>query len=162
MKEDSWVHGYDWHAVRDWILKQSDRTDEQKVVLQKTATQIAVEYDELAEGMERLSRVTCSECTEVCCLKATVWYDIKDLLYLYYYSKKIPEKQIERRLGGACCCLTSQGCSLDRLLRPFICTWYICPTQKRELQNHHVIQQRLEKIKSLRAKLLKVHGSYPG
>lgn len=158
-RQGNWLHGYDWQSVRSWILEKSHLNNEQVLHLESIAHEIARLFLEMADEMEQISQLTCPQCSDICCLRATVWYDIKDLLYIYYYSKELPRSQIWRRPDGACCYLGEYGCSLERSLRPFICTWYICPAQKDVLHSGLFIHKHLEKIKQLREELLAVHGS---
>jgi hypothetical protein len=45
---------------------------------------------------------------------------------------------LQQNISGhhqVCCYLGSRGCTLPRLSRPFMCTWYLCPTQVSRLKN---------------------------
>lgn len=79
--------------------------------------------------LETLCNETCESCIDICCKKATVWYDFKDLLYLYFSSGCLPAGQIYKNPDLSCSNLAPSGCRLPRTMRPFICTWYICPDQ---------------------------------
>ncbi len=92
--------------------------------------QVVQDYAKLETILERICSKSCSSCVDVCCSKATVWYDLKDLLVIYFNRGALPDKQIYKRPGSTCCNLTPSGCRLIRSDRPFICTWYICPDQK--------------------------------
>lgn len=81
------------------------------------------------DALEALCNTTCKSCVDICCKKATVWYDFKDLLYLYLISGSLPVAQICKKSDLSCGKLTSKGCDLPRIARPFICTWYLCPDQ---------------------------------
>lgn len=98
------------------------------------AAKIASKIAEIDESLNKLCGITCTSCLEVCCNKATVWYDFRDLLFLYLVKKEIPDKQITRKTNSTCIHLSQHGCQLKRLERPFICTWYICQKQS-ELLN---------------------------
>lgn len=158
--ERSWLHGYDWQKVREAILGVSEGWEGQLKDARRVACEIHELYGDISRDLERVSQKICPDCRDVCCRHATVWYDIKDLLYIYCYSGELPEKQIYRRDDGSCCCLTESGCTLDRSLRPFICTWYICPDQKEELGAGHELYHHLELLKGLRMKLAKMY-SFP-
>lgn len=96
-------------------------------ILSKNIVQL---YADIEPLLERVCLSSCSTCSDVCCRRATVWYDMKDLLTIYLTTGAFPEKQIYRRADKSCCKLTASGCRLTRSARPFICTWYICPDQK--------------------------------
>ena len=96
--------------------------------------------ENLSDKMDRLCTASCPECTDVCCERARIWYDFKDLVYHYFAFGCLPWEQIRkiREPGQDPCCslMTEAGCSLPRSGRPFVCTWYICPVQKAILQEN--------------------------
>ncbi len=94
----------------------------------------------LSPIMDRLCRQTCPSCLDICCSRATVWYDFKDLLYLALLGRTFPPCQINKDKSGFCCCLGPEGCRLDRAHRPFICTWYLCPDQRVLLDRTAIVQ----------------------
>ena len=79
--------------------------------------------------MERLCRRTCPKCEQPCCGVAKPWYDLRDLLFLHLAGRAIAPSQPIRNSRDHCRYLESHGCTLPRLERPWICTWYLCPTQ---------------------------------
>ncbi|MDX2446435.1 MAG: hypothetical protein QNK29_04460 [Desulfobacterales bacterium] len=93
-------------------------------------------YAEIETVLERVCIASCTTCTDVCCTRATVWYDVKDLLVIYLNTGALPKAQIYRRSDHSCCNLTPSGCRLPRSERPFICTWYICPEQNTLLKEY--------------------------
>ena len=80
--------------------------------------------------LDDLCQITCPWCPNPCCLVATVWIDFKDLLFLHLRGLYIPSAQLLRNVDNVCSYSTSKGCMLPRISRPWICTWYLCPTQK--------------------------------
>jgi hypothetical protein len=94
-------------------------------------------YEDIEPIMERLCLASCPTCVDACCRRATVWYDLKDLLTIYLTTGTFPDSQICRRADNSCCNLTQSGCRLKRSSRPFICTWYICPDQKDAVKKLH-------------------------
>ncbi len=67
----------------------------------------------------------------------------------------IPPSQPKTHLKNPCCYLGSRGCRLPRINRPWICTWYICPTQTAILKKGHPaeresLEQAFSRIKSER------------
>ncbi len=120
----------------------------------------------IAEGMTRLNgpmqglcRSTCPDCDDNCCMRATVYYDLKDLLFLHFHSGKLPKQQIIRSKSCSCPNLSPQGCILPRQERPFVCTWYLCPRQKEKLykggekEKLYVIENTIKVIQVTRKKL---------
>jgi len=107
--------------------------------------------------MDRLCRHTCPSCLDVCCSRAWVWIDFKDLLFIHLAGLSPPERQLLSRPGNHCFFAGPEGCRLNRIQRPFICTWYQCPTQARLLKAWPRQKQRLttaiEQIKAARQQM---------
>lgn len=107
---------------------------------------------ELDPLLGKLCRLTCPDCQDNCCERATIWYDFKDLLRLYSGSGSFPSRQISRKeglYGVVCCHLSEMGCILPRVNRPFVCTWYICPAQKSQA-GFPKVQEQMVQVKKLR------------
>ena len=81
-----------------------------------------------------LCMATCRHCPEPCCLAASPWYDLQDLLFLHLNFLQIPPSQPIYDDADICCYLGPRGCMLSRITRPWICTWYLCPVQKENLK----------------------------
>lgn len=80
--------------------------------------------------LDTLCRSTCPWCPEPCCLHAPVYADFRDLLLLALTREGFPPGQLRRRFSDPCRFLTSKGCALPRTQRPWVCTWYLCATQR--------------------------------
>ena len=80
--------------------------------------------------LDDLCRVSCPWCPNPCCLTAEVWIDFKDLLFFHLGEHPIPDRQLRSSSEKVCHCWRPKGCILPRIARPWICTWYLCPTQK--------------------------------
>jgi hypothetical protein len=139
-------------ATRQWIPWQDQQEWSQVVVsittavsglggevenLREKVRQIEDWYAELDVLLDNLGAITCCSCTTICCTIATVWYDLRDLLFLYLADNRLPQQQITRNADRIYVHLTPYGCSLNRRERPFICTWYICAAQKDALMRQH-------------------------
>jgi hypothetical protein len=77
---------------------------------------------------------TCPWCPEPCCLTASPWYDFRDLVFLHLNLLEPPPAQTIHAYRETCRYSSPQGCTLSRITRPWICTWYICPVQKAYLK----------------------------
>jgi hypothetical protein len=101
--------------------------------------------------MDTLCRQTCPACGDICCQRAWVWADFKDLLFLHLSGIPILERQLLGRRGEHCCYFGPGGCRLERLQRPFVCTRYFCPAQTRLLRRrpgeHERLSTALQNIK---------------
>ena len=120
--------------------------------VREAAAQIAGLMARLDPVMTAMCHVTCPDCTDNCCARATIWYDFRDLLFLYFNAVSLPDRQIGRRIFKgrlACSHLTASGCALQRHQRPFVCTWYLCNDQKR-IPGGQSAQVAILKIQALR------------
>jgi hypothetical protein len=114
----------------------------------KVSHQIARKIHSINGALDTLCQSTCNNCRDICCGKATLWYDFRDLLFIYLYSDSFPNQQISKNEDLSCSCLTMSGCRLNRCERPFICTWYICPKQIEAMQDFG-IQKEVSRISSI-------------
>ncbi|MEN8210622.1 MAG: hypothetical protein ABFR31_02815 [Thermodesulfobacteriota bacterium] len=157
-----------WQIDEEWnqvllSLKAIDSEGKGRLSeLFRIAEKIKKEFEIMSEPMEQLCSCTCIKCEDICCVRATIWFDFKDLLYIYFGAGKFPESQIKKNTlknqVRACHCFTKKGCALPRTERPFVCTWYLCPAQKEYLLNYnpkliHDFDQTLLNIKGLRNKI---------
>lgn len=80
---------------------------------------------------------TCIKCLEPCCSVAKIWFDIKDLLFLNLLKIKVPDSQPRDENDRICKYYKPlKGCVLNRLERPFICNYFLCNTQKKNLRKN--------------------------
>ncbi|MCP4022004.1 MAG: hypothetical protein GY729_09200 [Desulfobacteraceae bacterium] len=126
--------------------------------LKKTAKKIEKKFNEISDPIEKMCRTTCVCCEDICCKKATIFFDLKDLFYLYFGNNEFPLSQVTRKTNGDCCHISKSGCRLKRSCRPFICTWYFCPEQALYMkehapQLHFFLMEKLNQIKALRNEL---------
>lgn len=97
---------------------------------------------------------TCPSCSDPCCVRADVRYDFRDLIFLHCSGDGLTLGQTLSAPGsGACTMLGADGCTLPRVMRPFMCTWYLCPPQMnivRAEPEMSVLPDRLEEAKRRR------------
>lgn len=150
-----WAGQESWAEMVGSIAATISDLGPEAATLKSLAKQIVYEYNALDEVMEGLCLRSCPGCLDVCCNRATVWYDLKDLLALYLSSGIFPARQIYRRADNSCCYLSPSGCCLARSERPFICTWYICPEQKMFLREQHdsSLIRAIDRVKRARNQL---------
>lgn len=164
-----------WNLAEDWdqVYLTVDQMLKVKPDLCQslfaTASEITNAYERLDKPIQMICESTCINCRDICCIRASIWFDFKDLLYLYFGLSRFPEHQIhkkeirsdsgltEKKIFG-CCHLTSKGCGLPRQKRPFVCTWYFCPPQVEILNDHanhlkQIVKPVIPIIKELRQKL---------
>lgn len=87
--------------------------------------------------LDDLCAHSCPWCPEPCCQKASVWFDFKDLLFLHFNRLSIPPCQPKASSKTSCRFMGAKGCRRPRVSRPWICTWYLCPTQTAKLKKTH-------------------------
>ena len=130
-------------------LSANSAVGSETTTIQLLAQQIVQAYAEVETVLERVCLASCTTCADVCCSRATVWYDLKDLLIVYLNTSTFPDRQIYRLSDHSCCNLTPVGCRLNRSDRPFLCTWYICPDQKKVLEGLPDSDKRLAVFRAI-------------
>ncbi len=155
-----WQKEQVWQEVAQYFQTMDRACRESLDPVRTLALSIRQSLERLSEPMDELCAVSCPDCRDICCERATIWYDFKDLAYHYFAFGYLPPEQIRKIKGPgrAPCCsmLTETGCSLPRSRRPFVCTWYICPAQRSMLGTpscHADLAKIPELVKSLRNRL---------
>ena len=123
--------------------------------VRELALGIQLRLDQISGVLDRLCAATCPACRDNCCERATIWYDFRDLVYLYFVPGQMPDFQILKAAGpsgGHCPNLDSGDCGLSRGLRPFVCTWYLCPAQK-GLAGANPLTENILEIKKMRSRM---------
>lgn len=132
-----WASPASWQAANqavDYHL-QLYRADLELLAI--FAREIKSGLDSVFPDLDELCAHSCPWCPEPCCLSASVWFDFKDLLFLHFNNLIISPAQPKANLKTACRYLGPRGCRIPRIARPWICTWYLCPTQTAKLRNGH-------------------------
>lgn len=156
--------GPPWHGRRCWreanasvrhiFQRHRGRLD----LLTRTAGHIRAGLEELDLLYRDLCPETCTFCPEPCCISADIWFDLKDLLFLHAAGLPVPAQSPKEQNHMPCSFLGPGGCLLARTSRPWICTWYLCPTQKLRLIKENPgrlyrIEELTGKIRGLRGKM---------
>lgn len=146
-----------WPLIRNVIRTIEQRNPETAALIQAKADQIYHLYHCIDGDLDDICRLTCPTCEDVCCMRARLWFDVKDLIPYYTRFGRFPDGQIVKTGKGtasACCYLSLNGCKLPRAQRPYVCTWYLCPDQKTILKTMPVASEKIEaslaRIKLLR------------
>ena len=79
--------------------------------------------------LDELCMATCTYCPDPCCFSAYAWFDFRDLLFAHLNGLAVPPAQLMTDRKMICRYLGVRGCTLERISRPWICTWYLCPAQ---------------------------------
>jgi hypothetical protein len=99
----------------------------------KLARGIQARLESIFPLLDELCAQTCLFCPDPCCLSAKVWIDFQDLLFLHLSRQRVPQIQLLKDINNNCRCWSHRGCTLPRIVRPWICTWYLCPAQSANL-----------------------------
>ncbi len=124
----------------------------------RIASQTRIRLESIFTVLDEICRQTCPWCPEPCCLVARPWYDFRDLVFLHLNGLIVPPAQTIDNLKTTCRYSSPKGCTLLRITRPWICTWYLCPVQSRKLRGTdndcwEQLSRRLAEIKSARRQM---------
>ena len=153
-----WGSGSDWQEANRCLDLHIDRYREELKPAMAAARMVHSRLASIFPFLDHLCLATCGYCPEPCCLTASPWYDFRDLLFLHLNNLEIPRSQPLHDDTDTCCYLGPRGCELSRITRPWICTWYLCPTQvanlkKRNSRQWDPINQTVSDIKIGREQL---------
>jgi hypothetical protein len=138
-------------ALDHLIQRHGPRLDAARTM----ARTIRLELERLFPALDDLCTQSCPWCPEPCCITAQVWIDFRDLLCMHLDGQPIPAAQLFDAPTDICRYLGPKGCRLPRLLRPWACTWYLCPTQTAILRRQddaaqEAVHTRMQAIKQHR------------
>lgn len=122
------------------------------------AALVRIRLESLFTILDDLCIETCPRCPDPCCLHASVWFDYRDLLFFHLNAVQPPDRQPIEAPNATCRYLGFRGCTLERICRPWICTWYLCPVQTGNIniQRSHLrknLTSKLNEIKVLRKEM---------
>jgi len=131
--------------------------------------QIQLLIRRIAEGirsmdgvMTRYCELTCPFCEDPCCTGLKVFYNQADMLYLVTLGEELPPGQTRAQAAEPCRYLAPDGCLLPRIIRPYVCVWFICEAQMELFQAESAASQRrfIETMQDVRACRLKIESLY--
>jgi hypothetical protein len=91
-----WSLDVEWDQVFLSIKKIEKDHGKNCTMLYEIASDIQINYEKISDAIEMVCSHTCTRCEDICCIRATIWFDLKDLLYIYFSLKKFPESQIKK------------------------------------------------------------------
>jgi len=153
-----WALPAEWQEANqalEYLIRINDRA---LGPAKSLATTIQKNLETVFPILDHLNASTCPWCPDPCCTTAKVWFDFKDLLFLHLNMGNIPPAQLIKTGEGSCRYLGIKGCKLNRISRPWVCTWYLCPTQtavlrKNSSQAIQTIRKTFEAVKDGRRKM---------
>ena len=153
-----WGSACDWQAANISIDYHLNRYYQDLAPAIQIARDIRNRLESIFGTLDDLGRITCPKCPDVCCLSANPWYDLRDLIFLHLNQLPIPRTQTIPGTKDTCCYISHRGCTLSRIIRPWICTWYLCPaqtayTRKSNEGGRQPLSRALGEVKALRKDL---------
>ncbi len=152
-----------WGRISDWKAANAGiayivRRYKGHPELEQSAAALKQTLAGLSGDLESLCKTTCPQCKDSCCARATVWFDFKDLIFIHLTGQPVPKSQLIKKQKDTCRYLGQNGCSLERLSRPWICTWYICPLQKQiirqwDKEKQYQFNRAVDTLKANRVKM---------
>ncbi|MDM8516845.1 hypothetical protein QUF76_11650 [Desulfobacterales bacterium HSG16] len=147
-----------WSEANNTIAELIDKNLENLNQAIMAAHEIEKNLNSIFPVVNRLCMPTCPMCPDPCCLNAKIWFDFKDLLFLHLQRLVIAPSQPIGKMSETCRYIGHHGCTLDRIARPWMCTWYLCPSQTGRLRKdcpseYDNIQRVFNDIKSERGKM---------
>jgi len=130
-----WAAPADWQAANQSMAVHVHRYREQLRPAAVLARRVRRLLATIFPLLDEICRLTCSRCPDPCCLAASPWYDFRDLVFLHLNGLTPLQAQPVASLAATCRYIGPRGCTLPRMVRPWICTWYVCPVQSRRLRN---------------------------
>ncbi|MFH1138730.1 MAG: hypothetical protein V1816_21850 [Pseudomonadota bacterium] len=122
----SWAEHDDWLEVNETFGYLFRRHGERLGGVRAHARAALENLESWFELFNRYCRETCPSCRAACCREARVAYDFRDLLLIHALGLEPPPHQLRRHEEEHCRYLGPGGCGLPRVIRPFVCTWYLC------------------------------------
>jgi hypothetical protein len=128
-EEPPWKNADSWREANHTLVFLIDRYENALHESTSVARNLYRKMVSLFPLLEELCMATCTHCPDPCCFSAYAWLDFKDLLFAHLNGLPVPPAQLMTDRKTVCCYLGARGCTLERISRPWICTWYLCPAQ---------------------------------
>jgi hypothetical protein len=153
-----WAATEQWRAANSALARAVDRHKTKLGPAEEIALTLQGCLVSLFDRLDDLCEATCPHCPDPCCLSARIWVDFKDLLFLHLAGQAIPAAQLISGRCTPCNGIGHKGCTLPRLSRPWVCTWYLCPAQtlrlhRRPGSDQAFFSETVIAIKTLRNKM---------
>jgi len=90
------------------------------------ARELKAAFDAIDPFIQQHTALSCPVCEEVCCIDKHGNHDADDMTFISAFGNEIPAVKSDKKDTDPCRFLIKNGCSLDRWMRPFRCTWFFC------------------------------------
>jgi hypothetical protein len=123
------------------------------------AEELREAFDTVSPFIEKHTAIVCPDCENVCCKDKHGRYDKNDLVFLRALGVDIPADALEREEMDGCRYMTEKGCSLERWMRPYRCTFFFCDPLLKSLEGdnaklYRAFMEYFKHMVSTRLKLL--------
>lgn len=125
----------------------------------RIAQELKAVFLTISPYIERHTSVVCPDCTKVCCADRHAQYDRDDVVFLRTLGIEIPDQTNDGETRDTCRFMSDNGCSLERWMRPYRCTFFFCDILLKSLDNddtklYRAFLDYFHHLVSLRQKLL--------
>ena len=136
--------------------KQHTVPSEEKI---KLAGDLKYAFALVSPFIEKHTSIVCPECEKVCCMDKHGRYDANDLFFLGALCVDITPDTHDRKETDPCRFMKVTGCSLDRWMRPYRCTFFFCGPLLKSLENdnaklYRAFMEYFQHMVSVRQELL--------
>ena len=147
------------HLLQDLRAKLQDKNWDEIRALARTIRERVEWLDPI---MDRYCEITRHDCDDPCCLGRKIFYNRTDMLYLVALDFMPPPGQTRINALAPCRYLTAGGCNLPRIIRPYICVWFLCEAHMEILREETVPFQRrlLNTLQEIRGHRLRLESIY--
>lgn len=109
--------------------------------------------------IEKHTSIVCPDCENLCCMDKHGRYDANDLLFLGALGIDTPPDTVMREETDGCRYMMDLGCSLDRWMRPYRCTYFFCNRLLKSMEDdnsklYRAFMMFFEHMVSLRSEFL--------
>lgn len=156
--QQPWTASGEWNEANRSLAALISSRGRTLAAIRELALTLKDLLNELGERFEAIGAATCGHCPHPCCATARPWFDFRDLLFIHLTGQAFPEGQPLEIDSTICRYLGPKGCRLIRLQRPWICTWYVCPTQtvrmrRQDLRLKERMTQLVQETKGIRIEM---------
>lgn len=114
------------------IKKQHTVLTEEKTILAEDLKQA---FALVSPFIEKHTSIVCPECEKVCCMDKHGRYDENDLLFLGALGVMITPDTHDLKETDPCRFMKDTGCSHERWMRPYRCTFFFCGPLLKSLED---------------------------
>ena len=126
---------------------------------EEIALELKETFHAVSPFIEKHTALVCPECEKVCCADKHGRYDTNDLFFLNALGITVSDDVSDRKESDTCRYIGTQGCTLERWMRPFRCTFFFCDALLKSLEQdnaklYRAFMDYFQHLTMLRQKLL--------